>query len=407
MTWPGRPAGEGRRPFRRPGPGAGGGRIPARRGHRPAAALRRATGAGAGGGRPGSPGGDYRVLADGSLRSTQVRRLGRPAPGSSAAAWSWPPARARCSRRGSRWEDFSFELWVYPLLLGDGEVVLDWKGAALRCGRAARRRGCIARTAPVPQGLQAALRDRRLQWVFRNLFAAPEGERVEQVVLPGLTPLVPREWHHHLVRFDAGRACWSTWWTGCRRRWSMSPPPAGPGARSACPRSGRRGPARCTVAESFTGFLDELRLSPPLRGGARAAHLPVPHRLGAQPACSTSATRGRGCSASRRRCTRPATARWASTSAWPTEYHPEWTGSPAGAPSPPPEPEQGWIAFQPGRELPELRGPLPAAARGAVPRRRRGSLPRGGRPHRGVRAGPAPRWPRRACGPRRATAGSP
>lgn len=291
------------------------------------------------------PGGSYRVLSDGSLRSSQVRRLGAASAGFQRGGLILAPGPGALLRRGSRWEDFSLELWVYPLLLGDGEVVLDWKGAAATgAGRTA-----------LPQGLQAAFRDRRLQWVFRNLFASPEGRRVPLVALDGLTPLVPREWHHHLIRFDSASGLLEYLVDGVPEAAAQVTTTGGAGGAVCLASVGEAGPSTFAVGESFTGFLDELRLSRRFEGSPTLRT--YPSRTGSARSrvldLGYTGTRVRRIEAQVRTPGHTAVGFHLRLA---DRYHPEWAGGPAGAPSPPSGPGEGWIPFQPGRELPELRG---------------------------------------------------
>jgi hypothetical protein len=87
---------------------------------------------------------------------------------------------------GTSWQDFSIEFWLYPAVLVDGETLLSWHGEGVN-GDEVRE-----------QSLLCDVAGRRLRFMFRNLFAASPS-----LELRGTTPLVPRVWHHHLLRFDA------------------------------------------------------------------------------------------------------------------------------------------------------------------------------------------------------------
>ncbi|MBE3132159.1 MAG: hypothetical protein IMZ55_01695 [Acidobacteria bacterium] len=83
---------------------------------------------------------------------------------------------------GAVWGDFTIEMWLYPATLSNGETILAWEGVA--------------------QSLRASLVDRKLAWDFAELFTLPAGKRL-RVRLAGTRQLLPRAWHHHLLRFDA------------------------------------------------------------------------------------------------------------------------------------------------------------------------------------------------------------
>ncbi len=193
--------------------------------------------------------GSYRVLADGSLACTQVRRFGAASAGFQRNGLVLTPGPRSLLRRGSRWSDFSIELWVYPLLLTDGEVLLSWSGSAGR-GRSV-----------APQRLLASLRGRRLEWSLRNLFADAEGRLLEEVTLAGITPLLPRAWHHHLLRFDGEQGLLEYLVDGIPEAVTYTTSSGRQGGAVHLPGVGEAGPSTLAIGEGFTGFLDELRLS--------------------------------------------------------------------------------------------------------------------------------------------------
>ncbi len=96
---------------------------------------------------------------------------------------------------GETWGDFTIEFWLYPATLSDGETVVSWTGSAHPASGDA---------ALVSQAFRAELRDRRLVWIFQNLFTLPGGDPLP-VTLQGTRQLLPRVWHHHLLRFQARR----------------------------------------------------------------------------------------------------------------------------------------------------------------------------------------------------------
>jgi hypothetical protein len=148
----------------------------------------------------------------------------------------------------SVWGDFTIEFWLHPANLADGETVLSWEGGV-------REGGGVA-----TQSLRVVIRDRRLVWEAIGLFTLPGGRRLP-ITLTGIRQLLPRAWHHHLLRFDSRlgvleyaldgevEAVVHTTDTG-REKGSVAVPMIGsalPGPLVVCPK--------------FTGFLDELRVS--------------------------------------------------------------------------------------------------------------------------------------------------
>ncbi len=83
--------------------------------------------------------------------------------------------------------DFSIEFWLYPANLSDGEVVLSWSA-------------WIVRETSTPQKLVGRLMDRKLAWELADFFRSETPTRFE---MTGVTALLPRSWHHHLLRFES------------------------------------------------------------------------------------------------------------------------------------------------------------------------------------------------------------
>ena len=149
---------------------------------------------------------------------------------------------------GSVWGDFTIEFWLHPATLANGETVLSWEGGV-------REGGGVA-----AQALRAVFKDRRLVWELRDLFTLPGGRKLP-FTLTGIRQLLPRAWHHHLLRFDSRlglleyaldgevEAIVHTTDTG-REKGSVAVPMIG---------SALSGPL--VVGAGYTGFLDELRVS--------------------------------------------------------------------------------------------------------------------------------------------------
>ncbi|MDR3343397.1 MAG: fibronectin type III domain-containing protein [Treponema sp.] len=88
--------------------------------------------------------------------------------------------------------DFSLEFWLYPANMVTGEQILLWTSSLKH------NRGDYTQ-----QLIQCAVFRNRLQWTFSDFFSPPAEERRITIVLNGSTPLVPKTWTHHLIRFDS------------------------------------------------------------------------------------------------------------------------------------------------------------------------------------------------------------
>jgi hypothetical protein len=92
---------------------------------------------------------------------------------------------------GQHFKDFSIEFWLYPLNMENGEILLSWNATRLtrQGGKAFQRIQCIVAR-------------NRLNWSFLDFFSSPDDGRQMAVSLSG-SPVLPRSWSHHLIRFDS------------------------------------------------------------------------------------------------------------------------------------------------------------------------------------------------------------
>ena len=102
-----------------------------------------------------------------------------------------PQSRNALFSADNRIRDFTVEFWLYPLNMENGEQILSWSAARPIGGNyAVQRIHCYASR-------------NRLQWSFANFFASTNSSNYINVEFSGNTPVVPKQWSHHLVRFDA------------------------------------------------------------------------------------------------------------------------------------------------------------------------------------------------------------
>ncbi len=197
--------------------------------------------------------GNYRLQPGRALIVPEGRLLGEAGAGFNGERQGieLAPQAGALFARGTRWGDFSIEFWLRPSLANDGEEVLAWSGSRWREGRLK------------PQELRCTVRARRLVWEFVNFFAAGEGSTAEGIEpllrLEGISPLLPRSWRHHLLRFDSG--------TGLLEYQVDGVPEAVVHARAGAdgpplsPYTGEADSAPLYLGRGYTGFLDELRIS--------------------------------------------------------------------------------------------------------------------------------------------------
>ena len=150
--------------------------------------------------------GNYTLLASGAVHAAETAwaRLGGGAAvfsgalntaerGESAEA----PIVVRARRPGALFSggrnvgDFSIEFWLYPGGMENGEEALSWTAQAGNGANTYKN-----------QSLSCAVSKNRVEWLVKNFFFAPAGESMD-VRLASSSPLVPKRWSHHLLRFDA------------------------------------------------------------------------------------------------------------------------------------------------------------------------------------------------------------
>ena len=192
--------------------------------------------------------GNYRVEAPDAAVTGRVRVLGEGAGVFRRSnAVSLVPGEGSLFSRGRSWSDFSLEFWLYPAALEDGEVILSWKGAEGGNGRI------------IPQMIRCSVLDRRLVWEFSNVFTDFLVPR-RTVRFEGLTPLIPREWNHHLVRFDAGTGMIEYLVNGEPEAVVYASRSGEEDGSVFLPSIGNYSNEPVDIAPVFTGFIDELRL---------------------------------------------------------------------------------------------------------------------------------------------------
>jgi hypothetical protein len=136
--------------------------------------------------------------------------------------------------------DFTLEFWAYPNAMENGEQLLSWTAAGNQ------RIFC------------EALRN-RLKWTFQELFHSPGGGGSGlTIVLEGRTPLVPRTWSHHLIRYNADSGLLEYLINGKIENIAYTSASGGEGGDVYTPRLNRDG--AFVLGGRFSGILDEFRI---------------------------------------------------------------------------------------------------------------------------------------------------
>jgi hypothetical protein len=149
---------------------------------------------------------------------------------------------------GAVWDDFTIELWLCPAALSDGEVALSWEGA--RKGEAGMR----------SQAFRCRIEDRRIVWDLDSLFALPGDEFLSRE-LRGRSLLLPREWHHHLLRYDSRTGLLEYLLDGSLEAVAHVTSTGHEQGAPAVARLGTLPSGGLSLAPRFVGWMDELRIS--------------------------------------------------------------------------------------------------------------------------------------------------
>jgi hypothetical protein len=200
---------------------------------------------------------NYRMTGTGPLLSDSTSALG----GASAAftgarqGIALQPQGTGMFSPGAVWEDFTIEFWLSPASLSDGESILAWSGSL---------RGAAGSSSPLAsQALRCFIRDRKLVWEFQNLFVlpSPEGAHPLPVTLSGTRQLLPRTWHHHLLRYDSREGLLEYRLDGVPEAIVHATDTGGETGSIAVPMVGAAYSGPLIIGQGYTGFLDELRIS--------------------------------------------------------------------------------------------------------------------------------------------------
>ena len=157
------------------------------------------------------------------------------------------PEKGSLFSSGQIWHDFTIEFWMYAATLEERETIFVWNGSKIAGGKT------------VPQEAACRISGRTLRWDFTNFFQAPDKPRHE-VSLLGKKQLVPREWHHHLVRFDAATGILEYLLDGNPEDIAYATRTGREDGTVLLPLVGRDVPGPLILGNGFTGFLDDFRI---------------------------------------------------------------------------------------------------------------------------------------------------
>ncbi len=149
---------------------------------------------------------------------------------------------------GNMPEDFSIEFWLYPARLSEGERIFSWEG------------GWRGKELLLSQEINCTVSDQKLIWSFMNFFLPPEGAETE-FVLAGDTSILPRRWHHHLIRYDSISGLLEYLIDGIPEAVIYTTPSRREEGEIFLPVCGSLANTKISLGDGFIGLMDEFRLS--------------------------------------------------------------------------------------------------------------------------------------------------
>jgi hypothetical protein len=158
-----------------------------------------------------------------------------------------PISREALLAPGRELRDFSIEFWLYPLHAQNGEQILKFTATRRTAGGQ-----------NIFQRIQCLVKDSRLHWDFIDFFSRPGDSATLDLAMDSASPLSPRKWSHHLVRFDSRTGLLEYYMNG-KPEAAVSASTTGREGGDICfPLIGNGG--RLIFGERYTGLIDEARL---------------------------------------------------------------------------------------------------------------------------------------------------
>jgi hypothetical protein len=157
--------------------------------------------------------------------------------------------RAALFSAGNRINDFTLEFWLHPVNLENGEEILLWSSTLP--GQAG------SMSSHLLQRVKCVSSRNRLQWSFHNFFVSPDGAKNIDVNIGGVSPVVPRTWSHHLIRFDSNTGLIEYLMNGKSEAIAYATPTGRESGEVYTPLVGGSGRF---VLGSFSGIMDEFKV---------------------------------------------------------------------------------------------------------------------------------------------------
>jgi hypothetical protein len=193
---------------------------------------------------------NYRLTVpnDFELADRTLARVGNGAAvfGRSGPIVIQPQSRNALFAPGNRIRDFTIEFWLYPQNMENGEQILSWTASnRLNGNYSIQRINCFTSR-------------NRISWSFVNFFTSVDGTSCINIEFSGNTPVVPKRWSHHLIRFDASTGLLEYLVDGSSEAIVYATASRRESSEVYTPVIGNGG--NFMLGENFTGLMDELKI---------------------------------------------------------------------------------------------------------------------------------------------------
>ena len=169
-----------------------------------------------------------------------------------------PVSRNALFAPGNEMRDFTFEFWLYPINMENGEQVFSW-AASLPGNNVQNGRPVLtSNRSNIVQRISCSISRNRLQWSFKNFFTHIDGTGYLDIEFSGSSHVIPKAWSHHLVRFDANTGLLEYIVDGKSESIVYSTSTGRENNEVYTPRIGNGG--NFLLGERFSGLIDELRI---------------------------------------------------------------------------------------------------------------------------------------------------
>ena len=150
----------------------------------------------------------------------------------------------------NRMGDFTMEFWMNPLNMENGEQIILWVSNIQQQN--------TANIHYVFQRIACVSLKNRLEWSFLNFFTSPDGKTGLDIHFTGISPIVPKTWSHHLIRFDSSTGLIEYLVNGNSEAIQYATSSGREGGEVYTPVTGEGG--SFVIGSNYMGLLDEFKI---------------------------------------------------------------------------------------------------------------------------------------------------